>query len=85
MVLAEKYAFEAERLVTDPEIVIAREECHTSRGSGSTFGPPSSGRNSNSQGLITASSPVGPHSSLPLLDDDRRAEAIGELCPEDAA
>jgi hypothetical protein len=27
MVLAEKYAFEAKRLVTGPQIEIAREEC----------------------------------------------------------
>jgi len=27
MVLAEEYAFEAKRLITDPQIEVAREEC----------------------------------------------------------
>ena len=55
---AEKYPFEAKRLVAHPQIEIASESAVTSRGSGSTLGCPVQA-GSNTHGLIIASSPDG--------------------------
>jgi hypothetical protein len=59
VVLAKKYTFEAKRLVTHPEIEVTPEQCSYSAAFGSVLGLPSSGKNSNSQGLIIGS-PLSP-------------------------
>ena len=55
MVLAEKYLFEAKRLVADPQIEIASEKCRRiARVRFHAWAAPGSGRNSKTHGLIIA-------------------------------